>query len=384
MSQNSCEVLIVGGGPAGLAAAIALRMRGADVLVADAMKPPIEKACGEGLMPDAMRNLASLGAQCVAGEGVTFRGIRFVNWGDAELVSVSADFERGEGVGIRRTELHARLVARAADIGVRMRWKTPVSFESRVSLGGEACRYRWLVGADGQSSRVRKWAGLEAGRLISRRFGFRRHYRIRPASDYVEVHWCALGQVYITPVGPDEICVAVVTRHSSTRMQQVIDTIPYLRARIPVETASTRERGALTTTRKLRRVVKGDVALVGDASGSVDAVTGEGLATGFKQAAVLSRSLETGSLDLYAVEHARTLRIPRQMARALLVLDKHPSVRNVTMRTLAGSPELFRGMLRVHMSDESLAHFVLRNGAAMVKGLAFPDVSASDTGRAST
>ena len=383
MSQNSCEVLIVGGGPAGLAAAIALQMRGADVLVADAMKPPIEKACGEGLMPDARRNLAALGVHCEAGEGTPFRGIRFIHWTDGDPVSVSADFERGEGVGMHRTALHARLVERAAAIGVRMRWQTHVSLGSRVSLNGEACRYRWLVGADGQSSRVRKWAGLEPGRLISRRFGFRRHYRVRPASDYVEVHWCVLGQVYITPVGPDEICVAVVTRHGATRMQQVIDAIPHLSERIPVEAASTRERGALTTTRQLKRVVKGNVALVGDASGSVDAVTGEGLATGFRQAALLSHSLETGSLDLYAEQHAGTLRVPRRIARALLMLDKYPSVRNLALRTLAASPELFRGLLRVHVGDERLAHFLLCNGAAMLRQFAFANVSVSDTERAS-
>ena len=49
-----CDALIAGGGPAGLAAAIALRQKGLDVLVADALWPPIDKACGEGLMPDAL------------------------------------------------------------------------------------------------------------------------------------------------------------------------------------------------------------------------------------------------------------------------------------------------------------------------------------------
>jgi flavin-dependent dehydrogenase len=200
----------------------------------------------------------------------------------------------------------------------------------------------------------------------------------------VEVHWCAIGQVYITPVGHEEICVAVVTRHGSTRMQQVMDAIPYLRERFSGEAASTRERGALTTTRQLRRVVKGNVALIGDASGSVDAVTGEGLATGFSQAALLSRSLEKGSLDLYAAEHEKTLRVPRRMARALLMLDKYPSARGAAMRALAGSPELFGGLLQVHIGDERLAHFLLSNGAAMVRQLASPRVPASDTERAST
>ncbi len=79
-------------------------------------------------------------------------------------------------------------------------------------------------------------------------------------------------------------------------MQQMIETIPQLRERLSAKEAFTDERGAVTTTRRLRRVVKGNVALIGDASGSVDAVTGEGLAIGFRQAGLLSRSLEKGSL----------------------------------------------------------------------------------------
>ena len=60
MNADKADVLIVGGGPAGLATAIALRQKGASVTVADAMTPPIDKACGEGLMPDSLQDLAAL------------------------------------------------------------------------------------------------------------------------------------------------------------------------------------------------------------------------------------------------------------------------------------------------------------------------------------
>ncbi len=334
-------------------------------------------------MPDAHRDLAALGVTCEPAEGSAFRGIRFVNWTDGEPVSVSADFAAGEGVGMRRTVLHARLVERALDAGVRLQWKTHVALGSGVSLNSEPCRYRYLVGADGQSSRVRTWAGLDGGRLISKRFGFRRHYRIPPASHYVEVHWCALGQAYVTPVAPNEICVAVVTRHSATRMQRVIDAIPFLRERLAPIEASTRERGALTTTRRLWRVVKGNVALIGDASGSVDAVTGEGLAISFRQAGLLSHSLHNGSLESYAAEHEKTLQMPRRMARALLLMDAYPSVRNLAMRVLAREPKLFHGLLQVHMGEMNLPGFLLRNRPRLMSRLASSDIRASDKERAS-
>ena len=60
---NSTDVFIVGGGPAGLAAAIAARQRGLRVVVADGGHAPIDKACGEGLMPDALAELERLGIQ---------------------------------------------------------------------------------------------------------------------------------------------------------------------------------------------------------------------------------------------------------------------------------------------------------------------------------
>jgi flavin-dependent dehydrogenase len=371
-------VLIVGGGPAGLAAAIALRMKGADVLVADALKPPIDKACGEGLMPDTLRGLRALGVACGPEDGARFRGIRFENWTDTSPVSVSADFTASEGIGMRRTVLHTRLVDRAMELGVRLRWKTHVTLGGSVMLDQEAITYRYLIGADGQSSKVRRWAGLDQSKLISRRFGFRRHYRIPPVSDYVEVHWGALGQVYITPVAQNEICVAVVTRHSSTRMQHVISAIPSLREWLQNVAHFTGERGALTTTRRLKHVVKDNIALIGDASGSVDAVTGEGLALGFRQADLLSRSLEKDTLADYAVSHQSTLRMPQRMSRILLAMDAYPSLRNAAMQTLAGSPELFRRLLRVHLGEDPLGRFLLRNSGEIAMRMAFAGISASE------
>ena len=91
----------MGGGPAGLAAAIALKMRGADVLVADALKPPIDKACGEGIMPDGLAAAHSLGLDLNSAQGHPFRGIRFSDRDNA----VEAAFPHGHGLGLRRKEI---------------------------------------------------------------------------------------------------------------------------------------------------------------------------------------------------------------------------------------------------------------------------------------
>jgi len=87
------EVLVVGGGPAGLAAAIAARAKGFRVVVADCSRPPIDKPCGEGLMPDALAALRQLGIELSAKNSFPFRGIRLVDSG----VSVGASIPPAAG-----------------------------------------------------------------------------------------------------------------------------------------------------------------------------------------------------------------------------------------------------------------------------------------------
>ncbi|HEX4004962.1 MAG TPA: FAD-dependent monooxygenase [Acidobacteriaceae bacterium] len=362
LGQAGCDVLIAGGGPAGLAAAIALRQRGADVLLADALRPPIDKPCGEGLMPDSRRDLAQLGVEPEPSQGAEFGGILFAD-GDA---SVSAEFPHGIGLGVRRPILHQILLDRAAELGVRMRWNAPVALRDgqRATVGGELCAYRWLVGADGHASRVRGWAGLDAGDLRSRRFGFRAHYHVAPWSPYVEIHWGTRGQVYITPVGPHEICVAAITRHPGVRLSGILRGIPSLRNKLANVATTDAERGALTLTRRLHRVTRGNVALIGDASGSADAITGEGLAMGFRQALLLADSLSACNLDHYEARHADILALPQRMAAMMLLLDRFEWLRGRAIPMLSAHPNHFREMLAVHVGEQPLRTFVLRHGAA--------------------
>lgn len=366
-------MLIAGGGPAGLAAAIALRQRGADVLVADALRPPIDKPCGEGLMPASRRELARLGIAPGVHDGVEFRGILFAEDG----TQVAADFPRGLGLGVRRTVLHRLLADRAAELGVRLLWNTPVALAPGrpAILAGEPCAYRWLIGADGHASRVRSWAGLDAGSDRFRRFGFRAHFGVAPWSEFVEIHWTAHGQIYITPVGPREVCVAALTADPNLRLAHLLAGCPTLRDRLAAAATTDTERGALTLTRSLRRVTRGNVALLGDASGSADSITGEGLAVGFRQALLLADSLAAGTLDLYASRHAAILALPQRMASLMLLLDRFPRLRARVLPVLAARPHLFRELLAVHVGEQPLPRFVLRHGAELGAMLLAPGLA---------
>ena len=325
-----CDVLVIGGGPAGLAAAIALRLRGFDVAVADASRPPIDKACGEGILPAGVEALRRLSVPLSATDGFPIRGIRFTESG----ASFDAPFSSAWGMGLRRIRLHDLLTSRAADLGVRLYWGTNVPSIRGLSSFG------WIVGADGMHSRVRRQAGLDAARCPSSRFGFRRHYRLAPWTDMVEVCWGARCQIYVTPVGPDEIGVALLSRDSHLRLDAALPEFPVLQRRLAAARIASAERGASTTTRHLRRVFCGRTVLIGDASGSVDAIAGEGISLSFLQAFALADALAAGDLRVYQAKHRRLVRRPATMAKMLLLLDRLPWLRRIVWRGLAFEPSL--------------------------------------------
>jgi menaquinone-9 beta-reductase len=332
------DVFIVGGGPAGLAAAIAARLKGFDVTVADAAEPPIDKACGEGLMPDSLEALGQLGVVLDPEQSFAFRGIRFLGAGG----TVAADFPRGPGIAVRRVRLHQLLIDRAHEVGVRLLWRTHVT-------GVRDVRARWIIGADGENSRVRRWASLDAVRSESQRYGFRRHYRVGPWTDFMEVYWADGFQLYVSPVARDETCVALLTRDPHLRLNAAIARCPALARKIGGAAAIDSDRGAVTATRRLRSVYDGRIALIGDASGSVDAITGEGMGLAFRQALALADSLAAGNLDRYQTAHRRLARRPACMAQLMLMLDRFPRLRPPVLRTFAAKPVIFERLLAIHV-----------------------------------
>lgn len=331
------DIVIIGGGPAGLVAAIALRRKGCRVTVFDGIVPPADKACGEGMMPDALAALARLGVRIGAADSFPFRGIRFIDRG----TSAAADFPSGPGRGVRRTTLHRILVEHAEAAGVTLRWGAHPDLET--------LRYGWLIGADGEGSFVRKWAGLDAFAHDRRRFGFRRHYRIEPWSAHMELYWGNGYQVYVTPVSPDSVCVAAISRDSQFRLDDAVAHMPELARRLDGCEILTPERGAVTSSRKLKAVYRDHVALIGDASGSVDAVTGEGLCLAFRQAAALADAIERGDLAEYQRAHRRIARRPEWMARTLLTLGEHAPLRRAAMLGLSAQPRIFAKLLAIHV-----------------------------------
>lgn len=272
------DLLVIGGGPIGLAAAIEGRLAGLSVIVVEPRATPVDKACGEGLMPGAVEALARLG---VDPDGHTLTGIRYVRG------TRTADhlFTVAPGRGVRRTVLHAALAARARELGaVVVPGRAHAVEQDASSVWCAGIRGRWLLACDGLHSTVRRQVDLATHhRLRTRRFGVRRHFRVAPWSDLVEVHWGRSVEAYVTPVAEDVVGVALLgpAHHDYDR---TLDSFAALRRHLADAERLGPARGAGPLFQQSQHRTAGRVRLVGDASGYVDALTGEGVRVGLAQA----------------------------------------------------------------------------------------------------
>jgi len=351
--SSQIDVIVIGAGPAGIATAIAAHLRGFRTVVFDARTPPIDKPCGEGLLPQGVAALRSLGIHLNPDLAVSFTGIRFVG-GES---SAYAKFPDAPGFALRRVRLHQLLVERAIEAGVTFQWSTRITkIDSRhVTTGKIQIPYTWLVGADGQNSFVRRWAKLGPVRTSGKRFGFRQHFRVRSWPNFVDVYWGQDCQMLATPTAAREVCVSVLSRDAGFRISEALPQFPGLAEKLHDATPVTRELGNATSLNQLAAIARGRVALVGDASGSVDAITGHGMSLAFQQAILLADAFEHGNLVQYETAHRKMAVIPALMSRLMLVMDKNSWMRRKTLRLFETMPDLFAKLLSIHTGAAPLS-----------------------------
>ncbi len=201
------DLLVAGGGPSGLAPAILAAQAGMRVTVIEPKPGIIDKACGEGLMPAAVAALGRLGLPPQGGH--PFIGVRYF-WGSC---MAEGRFSRGQGLGLRRLDLHAALRARAHALGVEtVQDRVGDVQQDADGVRAAGLRAPYLVAADGLRSPVRAALGLDLPPRRPARVGLRRHFRVPPRAPFVEVHWSPLAEAYITPVGPDRVGLAFLMR----------------------------------------------------------------------------------------------------------------------------------------------------------------------------
>src|SRR4051794_12695149 len=377
------DVAVVGAGPAGLVTAIACAERGLSVRVLDRRAAPIDKACGEGLMPDGLAVLEKLGVILPAHRSI--RGIRYLD----DRHSAEGRFPSRSGCGVRRPELHGALLDRARVLGVDVCEGVAITGLRTCSEGTDA-RWvldsdeglvgpRWIVGADGLHSKLRHWSGLASGelRLAPRRFGIRRHFRVSPWTDFVEVYWSDGSEAYVTPVASDVVGVAILWsparstpqpppvacrglshEEGESNFDRLLQSFPVLADRLGDVDVVSRAMAAGPLRQRVRGVTDGNLALVGDAAGYLDAITGEGMALAFHQAVDLADAIAAGDLSSYPAAHRRHRRVPNLLTEAALGLAFSPRVRRRALAALAAEPALFDRILAVQSGEAELRTLV--------------------------
>jgi len=354
------DAIVAGAGPAGLAAAIAAAGRGLDVLVLERRQGPLDKACGEGLLPRAVEALDALGALSLVDppDRAPFGAIR---WIQEDGSAAEARLPAPGGLGVRRLALSAALLQRARALGVEVREGCEVLSHRReegrvvVATGAGEASARILVAADGLASPIRAREGLDGPARGPRRFGLRRHFAVPPFGDAVEVHFARGAEAYVTPAGRNRVGVAFLFEgEAAGGFDALLARFPRLAARLDGAPFDSRPAGAGPLARAARARVADRLVLAGDAGGYVDAITGEGLSLAFEGALALGAALPealargAGRAALLPWERAVQARFRRYAAVARLVLGmaRRPRLRRMAVARLSRHPRLFEGLVR--------------------------------------
>ena len=327
------DLAIAGGGPVGLATALYAARAGLDVTVFEPREGTIDKACGEGLMPGAVAALSDVG---VHPDGLALQGIRYL----AGTWRAEARFRSGVGRGVRRTTLHAALREKVDAAGVLVvpeAVKGIVQTGSSVQVNGISARY--LVAADGLHSPTRRELGLDAPVGSGRRFGLRSHVEIEPWTDFVEVHWSRTAEAYVTPVAPGLVGLALLTS-SRGSFEEQLRQFPELLDRV-AGSAMSPVRGAGPLRQRSRSRTAGRVLLAGDASGYVDALTGEGIAVGLAQARAAVAAIAADQPRRYEWSWRRASWRYQVITRTLLGVAGLPPARRALVPLAARLPVVF-------------------------------------------
>jgi menaquinone-9 beta-reductase len=400
------DVIIVGAGVAGSASAIALGEEGYQVLLLDRAVFPRHKTCGEGIMPEGVRILESLGVLPHVFEqgGFRVRGLRFRSqagvWAQADFPPVGG--EPAYSVVIRRYELDNLLVEwakRLANVTVREGFAVAGAIHEDGVIRGvighpvkkpertQTFRAPLTLAADGMNSRFHNRYGIEKRVFRRQRWGLSGHLRgVVGLDPYIEVMFQEGSEVYVAPMGRDTTLAAILIEKEGMRAfrgnlarqyHDFLKATPGLgeRLRETEVIPPVGGRGPLGFT--VRPIYLPGLLLIGDSAGFVDPITGEGMTLALKsvRAAVpiINDAFAAGdfgpsTLSRYALERARVTEDVNKLTRLMLQVSRYPAVADRAIRRLSKDEELFQKLVGIVTGTSRYRDFDLKDRWALARG----------------
>lgn len=362
------DAIVVGGGPAGVAAAVFLRQYGHDVLLLDEARFPRDKVCGEGISPEAWRLLDRLGLKqsvqalrphplrgmtLVAPDGTCFRG----DYRDRQGLAVRRlDFDHVLLQGARASGVEVQESCRVVDLVMESGQVQGVTVDG--GRGPETVRARLVVGADGRRSVVARRLGLLAEHPRFRKFAVRGYWEgMEGLEERGEMHVGGGGYCGIAPLSSTHANVAFVLDQGEMApaggdiegfyRSALERRWPRIAERLSRATLTEKPRAIGPLALVARRVSAPGLLLVGDAAGFYDPFTGEGVTLALRSAELASQvarqalqTAPTGDLRPYERRRRAATDAKFRFNRLLQTVVAHPALANLVAHRLAGRPDL--------------------------------------------
>jgi menaquinone-9 beta-reductase len=391
-TSDRYDVLVIGAGPSGAAAAYWLAERGRRVLLVEKKRFPREKTCGDGLTPRAVRQLHDMGLADPLSEFHRFDGLRSIAHGvTLELAWPDHPDFPGYGYVVRRSELDQMVAERAVKAGATL-WPASEALAPVVERGilrgavvrradtgtEEVVSARYVIVADGANSRFGRALGTARNRSYPLGMAIRGYF----TSPYHDEPWIEShldlrdrdgnhlpGYGWIFPVGDGTVNVGVGLLstfrgwkevNTSRLMEAFCETAP-ARWGIGPDTATCAPTGGkLPTGTSVHPAVGPNFVVAGDAAGTVNPFNGEGISVAY----------ETGRLAADAVDLALATGDGLALQTYTERLDEVYGLYFKVARTFVaaiGNPAVMRELTRVGMQSRPLMEWVLRIMANLLR-----------------
>ena len=359
------DLAVIGAGPAGASTAIFAARSGLRVILIDKQAFPRDKPCGEGLMPSGLPALRELGlADVVIANGAPpLNGVQLAMRG-GQHVAVPFPAHNGiqTGLGVRRLDFDGRLIEKVAGQPNIQLCQRTEAHELRPDQGGVTVRTSAgeiradrAVVADGLRSAIRHQLGWTVGPRPPHRYGIVSHWRVEgPVDPWVRITFDDGLELYEGPVPGNQRMVGLLCYHERMKefSGQLASRYRQLALALHPELSNAAQVGKVSAvgpfSYRARTVAQRGVFLVGDAAGFSDPITGDGIATGLRQARALVDAFNSGSPEsTYRRAHRRLTSDPRRVAALFLRLSRTPALIERGLRSHQQAPQMLPKLLGV-------------------------------------